>query len=89
MAKIYERAVELTAKHQNELSPCAICGNTDIQFWPDKEWWPKWRYVWTINCTTKNCNFVVVHTVKEAIRKWNDQQEECRKNLGNDSKEGE
>lgn len=73
MAKIYDRADELTERHKHELLPCQICGNTDIRFWPDREMWP-FRYNWSINCMTKNCDFVVEHTVKEAIQAWNNLQ---------------
>lgn len=73
MAKIYEKARELSKRYKDKISPCAICGNSDVQFWPDREWWPQ-RYVWSLNCMTPNCDFVIANNVKEAIEKWNKQQ---------------
>lgn len=74
MAKRFEKAKEYTEKYKNILLPCRICGNKNIIIVSDRMIFPS-KDAWSVCCSTHNCDCVGNYTsVKEAIKKWNENQ---------------
>ena len=71
MAKRFEKAREYTEKYKSLLLPCRICGNKEIIITSDIL---LSKYVWSITCTTKSCDYYSDVSVKNAIKKWNERQ---------------
>ena len=72
MAKRFELAKEYTEKFKGILLPCKYCGNTDIRIASDRL---TTKNGWSVCCSTHACDCTGVYTsVKDAIRRWNEQQ---------------
>lgn len=73
----FERGRFLTAKYQDELTPCKYCGEKpwiqielDIFKTPDN---PK-GYRYSVTCPTRACDCHLGKTLPEAIVKWEAEQ---------------
>lgn len=87
MSKRFEQAKAYTEKYKNMLSPCSVCGNTDVRIVSDRESVvvgtdrsvhsvvTKTRNVWFVACATPCCDCARSSTsVREVIKNWNNQQ---------------
>ena len=70
MSKRFELAEKYTQKYKAQLSPCPVCGNTDIRIVSDRGIFPS-RNLWGVVCTRKNCECTGAYPkVKEAVAHW-------------------
>ena len=94
MSKRYEQAKAYTEKYRGKLSPCRICGNTDIRIASDRESVVvgadrraetarvKYRNVWSVVCSTYCCDCTRNYTsVKAAVDRWNEMQNKGQENI--------
>lgn len=94
MSKRYEQAKAYTEKYRGKLSPCRICGNTDIRIASDRESFVLGndckavsarlvtKTVWFAACSTPHCDCAKSSTsVKTAVDNWNKQQNLLRKEM--------
>lgn len=83
MANRFERAKEYTKKYKSVLIPCKFCGGTELCITSDRTVFNP-RNVWSVDCTCGNCVYGLIK-VKDAIKKWNDQNITEGGDVGGDS----
>lgn len=78
MIKRFEQAKKYTLKYKELLTPCTVCGNTDVRIVSDRELFAPQRNLWSVCCATRACDCTGSYPrVKEAIEAW---QNKCDKN---------
>ena len=78
MSKRYERGRYLTRKYQNELLRCKYCGGKpiiviDLDIFKTSK--NKKGYTYCVACPTTACDCCSGKTLKEAMKKWNEEQQ--------------
>ena len=71
MAKRFEKAREYTEKYKSVLLPCKECENKEITISSDIF---LGKYHWSVNCSTKACDYCSDVSIKKAVEKWNEKQ---------------
>ena len=78
MANRCEKAKAYTRKYKSQLCPCKWCSGSDIHITSDRSMFPKPQNVWSVDCATcGNCVYGLPK-VKDAITRWNEQNQKSQ-----------